>query len=242
MASLCGWAHDTRVCGSIGWLRVQPFQVCDNICGRRICDGAVGALAPTNCALAPTNLSPDRESVLLLQRAVARAMHYGIAGSGLFFLPLHAPAAVGHSSGQLVFPPEALRVGAVAVAYPACMLLTICADRMVHAGCVMQRLAGGCTRVRLWGGERAGGLSVSQCVYCLYGFVRGYVVGDLTDCCGVILGHARGILSHVWCVWWVGMGRAVWCCWPVDGTAAQLSVQWLWSRRVFPVPAAVSMA
>lgn len=88
---------------------------------------------------------------MLLQRAVARAMHYGKAGSGLFFLLLHAPAAVG--TGQLVFSPEALRVGAVPVAYPACMSLT-CADRMVCAGCVMQRLAGVCTRVCLRGSVR----------------------------------------------------------------------------------------
>lgn len=78
-------------------------------------------------------------------------------------------------------------------------------------------------------------VSIACMVLCV-----GMFLGNLTDCCGLISGRARGILSRVWClVGWHGQ-RAVWCCWPVDGTTAQLSVQCLRSRRVFPVPAAVS--
>lgn len=81
-------------------------------------------------------------------------------------------------------------------------------------------------------------------IACMF-FVRGYVLGGPTQCCGLVLGRARGILSHVlvgvWCGWH-GAGRR-WCVVRLFSGNPSLSafVQRLEvSRdRVFPVPAVV---
>jgi hypothetical protein len=70
----------------------------------------------------------------------------------VFFL-LHALAAVGHSSSQLVFPPRSTVVGAVPVDHLACMSPT-CADRLVSAGCVMAASLLGVVNVCVSGGMR----------------------------------------------------------------------------------------